>query len=462
MAGLLAELVFCRCAGVAYALSCYSNTFCFRPSPTQMPCAPSLSSKELRERFTKHESLLRTPPIAQREKHHPKRPHKPRRKLTDICLNTPQRRDPRYTDECIQAEKLALEQSLAPSTTESYVNAVEKFIAWARALGFQDQEIQPASEDLICFYIAQFVGRFGESHARTHLNAIRQWHLQHGHTWESSLRVETIINGIKKAKPASSIRSNRPPVTLDMMKTLRKGLNLRFPEDACCWAIACIAFWGACRLGELVTKRTTEADNRTHPRVADIVHISDDCSSIFLPYTKTHQNRGEITHIFRQEDELDPIMALKRHISLSRLSPNHLIATFLRPNGSMIQMSKDRFMELCNKVWMSKGGSRVTGHSFRIGGATVFLEYGVESDIVKRLGRWKSDAALLYWRNLPRVLGQRAICITTRSIALEPGHHDGACGRQSEEEQTGNIPRIICRIPKEKITKLRTKRSGAH
>jgi hypothetical protein len=57
--------------------------------------------------------------------------------------------------------------------------------------------------------------------------------------------------------------------------------------------------------------------------------------------------------------------------------------------------------------------SRVTGHSFRIGGATVFLEHGVESDIVKRLGRWRSDAALLYWRNLPKVLGQRAICITT-------------------------------------------------
>jgi hypothetical protein len=164
------------------------------------------------------------------------------KKLTDICLQTPRNQDPTFSSEYILAEKTALEQSLAPSTTGNYVIAVQKFIQWARALGFQNHEIQPASEDLIAFYIAQFVGRCSESHAKTNLNAIRQWHLQHGFPWAPSLRIETIICGIKKSKPATSVKANCPPVSLEMMKSLRNGLNLQSSEGACCWAIACAAF----------------------------------------------------------------------------------------------------------------------------------------------------------------------------------------------------------------------------
>ena len=43
----------------------------------------------------------------------------------------------------------------------------------------------------------------------------------------------------------------------------------------------------------------------------------------------------------------------------------------------------------------------VSSHSFRAGGATDLLEGGVPPEEVRRLGRWSSDAFLMYWRPSP-------------------------------------------------------------
>ncbi|KIJ30935.1 hypothetical protein M422DRAFT_186511, partial [Sphaerobolus stellatus SS14] len=51
-------------------------------------------------------------------------------------------------------------------------------------------------------------------------------------------------------------------------------------------------------------------------------------------------------------------------------------------------------------IWIANGLPRITGHSFRIGGTTELLVAGVPPDVVKALGRWSSDAFLVYWRSL--------------------------------------------------------------
>ena len=65
-------------------------------------------------------------------------------------------------------------------------------------------------------------------------------------------------------------------------------------------------------------------------------------------------------------------------------------------------------MGMCNKVWGKDGIQRITGHSSRIGGTTAFLMAGVYSDIVRKMGRWSSDAFLRYWRNVNGIFEMHA------------------------------------------------------
>ena len=44
-------------------------------------------------------------------------------------------------------------------------------------------------------------------------------------------------------------------------------------------------------------------------------------------------------------------------------------------------------------------GGNFAGHSLRAGGATDLFAAGVPYPVIKKFGRWKSDAALLYYRD---------------------------------------------------------------
>ena len=62
------------------------------------------------------------------------------------------------------------------------------------------------------------------------------------------------------------------------------------------------------------------------------------------------------------------------------------------------------FMDRCNEAWSKSSISRLTGHSFCIGGTTHLLLLGVNPFIVMVQGRWKSDDFLAYWQNCKQIL----------------------------------------------------------
>ncbi|KAF8130911.1 hypothetical protein K438DRAFT_1643528, partial [Mycena galopus ATCC 62051] len=63
-------------------------------------------------------------------------------------------------------------------------------------------------------------------------------------------------------------------------------------------------------------------------------------------------------------------------------------------------LTRRKFLQCCNAIWAAHNIPTITGHSFRTGGTTELLLAGVNPDVVQAMGRWLSDAFLVYWRHL--------------------------------------------------------------
>ncbi|EJD42361.1 hypothetical protein AURDEDRAFT_45509, partial [Auricularia subglabra TFB-10046 SS5] len=67
-------------------------------------------------------------------------------------------------------------------------------------------------------------------------------------------------------------------------------------------------------------------------------------------------------------------------------------------DDKLVPLTKRAFLGRLNEIWAAAGMQTVSGHCFRIGGTTALLKLGVDTDVVKMCGRWKSDSFLRYWR----------------------------------------------------------------
>ncbi|KAE8181164.1 hypothetical protein CF336_g9020 [Tilletia laevis] len=57
-------------------------------------------------------------------------------------------------------------------------------------------------------------------------------------------------------------------------------------------------------------------------------------------------------------------------------------------------------MKTINRWLAADNAEHITGHSFRIGGATLLHSNGLSIESIKHLGGWASDAALRYIQDI--------------------------------------------------------------
>ncbi|SGY39151.1 BQ5605_C003g02157 [Microbotryum silenes-dioicae] len=68
--------------------------------------------------------------------------------------------------------------------------------------------------------------------------------------------------------------------------------------------------------------------------------------------------------------------------------------------GRWVPLTRSRFLLRVNQTLKAADCPPVSGHSFRIGGATHYLLEGIPSETVKVIGRWKSNSFEQYWRQV--------------------------------------------------------------
>ncbi|KIJ27561.1 hypothetical protein M422DRAFT_190861 [Sphaerobolus stellatus SS14] len=258
------------------------------------------------------------------------------------------------------------------------------------------------------------------STARKYLAAVRAWHITQG--WPAPLsddqmtRINWSLRGLANLQGNRRRKPLRPPVTIPMLRHLKRSLDLSFPFDACIWAIASSAFWGMMRFGEVTVKSQKGFDGLKHLKRRDAFIQKDlngkDYARLDLPAAKTAKN-GEIQSVFFTiEEDICPIEAIRNLSRVVPAGPNDPLFSWRDTKGKLRPMVKSKALNRINAIFNNNNWGTTFGHSFRIGGASFYLSQGVEAEIVRIAGRWKSLAYETYIRSFELVVSRHMANLT--------------------------------------------------
>jgi hypothetical protein len=298
----------------------------------------------------------------------------------------------------------ALFSGWAPRTNTNYTNAVIRFITFASKCD-PDHPPIPASPHMVCLWLAEGLGRTGPDLAKGNLSALAAWHHAAGLPFEHPPQVRLIKNALRLAWPKEKqMKEPRKPITPNMIRALHIAWSDSGPRELAALAIAKASWSGQLRLSETIPESLNKLDRsripmRSHWNISDRIPNS---SAIHLPWTKVTRFKGATVSLLHQEPSLDATSTICKHLSASPLSSCALLCEY-RIDNSIHVLDKKTFMNMCNSVWSTYGWPTITGHSFRIGGTTALLVSGVDPSVVKKMGRWSSEAYLRYWRSVEEV-----------------------------------------------------------
>ncbi|KAF8449204.1 hypothetical protein L210DRAFT_3340666, partial [Boletus edulis BED1] len=199
---------------------------------------------------------------------------------------------------------LALSHAWAESTSAKYQASVDTFLQFCEVELVPPHLRLPASDNLLCAFAASKVGSVSAGIVQGYLAGIKAWHILNNKPWLGSLRIHYILNGVANLAPSSSTKPPRPPVSHLMLVLLASNLNLTFNLDCCCFAAACMAFWGQLRLGEILSPWEKSFSSSNTVCCSHLMPPFNEKGSrlCHLPFTKVAKSRGESVVICRQAD----------------------------------------------------------------------------------------------------------------------------------------------------------------
>ncbi len=197
--------------------------------------------------------------------------------------------------------------------------------------------------------------------------------------------------------PSAQIRL---PITYRILSKIREELSTSsHSERSVVWAIACTAFFGFFRLGELLPTSEKTFDPKQNVCWEDIAVDSKTKPTMFRLYLKKSKcdQFGKGAHIIlgRTSKQVCPVTALTQYAAVRPPSTGPL---FITTKGKVI--TKQWFITQIRSILVKVGipQDQYAGHSFRIGAATTAAQNGIEDSTIKTLGRWQSAAFLQYIR----------------------------------------------------------------
>ncbi|KAE8238382.1 hypothetical protein A4X06_0g8802 [Tilletia controversa] len=310
-----------------------------------------------------------------------------------------------------QTQSRVLLQSVKENTRVSYGRGIIAYLAWCEDLGLPEHFRFPAAINILLLYLQKDMSKLRPGTIDKRAHALQYWHRVQRMPWALEKGVTRTLQKTAKIEGLPPLEKRRP-VRLNDLKAM---VSHHQPDDNAHVAIlaaALLAFFAMCRPGE-VTVRSASEPHSDRARWAHIVEhppmTADGVASfaLRLPSEKVHGKDGwdRIAAEQRQMPELCPVRAMRRHLVANALRPGeeglaHGAFSYVSNTGARTELTDGLFGRTVNAWLTTANRERVTGHCFRIGGATLLFAAGKPLEDIRLRGGWGSDAYLLYLRDI--------------------------------------------------------------
>lgn len=315
--------------------------------------------------------------------------------------------------------------SVATSTANSYQTGVNHYLRFCSSVVPRDFPIWSPPYGFILYFLTYLASSTHLSLAfRTitrYLTAVEQRCFFLGGSTQGFFHplVISALKGVKNSVIPKKART-RLPITVPILRQLLSASSTHRGIDpvlnASFRAGACLGVFALLRGGEFSVK---PSEPERYPRRKDFV-TTQYGATLFLARSKTDYRREGVTvHVFAQpaSPSTCPVRAVLHalHVAPDKSPDAPLLQNRAgQPMKDSYVLARVRsLLALCGYDPKSFGK-----HSFRIGGATELAHRKVPVHLIMALGRWKSDAYVLYLMHSIRDLQEAALVMASPDQAV--------------------------------------------
>ncbi|EHS64804.1 uncharacterized protein PGTG_21062 [Puccinia graminis f. sp. tritici CRL 75-36-700-3] len=326
------------------------------------------------------------------------------------------------------------------NTLLSYNAAVKKYQVFAKETGKVPYALPLLPTDIYEFCC--WAGRTAEGSStqvvtantlRKYLAGIQMWHTYHDATFpeQTKLKVATMLKSSAYLDVEAPKKPQKSAVTVAILIKLAEVLATGGPFQRALFDLCVVAFWVMARLVELTYNDERGPLRAQASLLTTDVQLGLDGSHGYAQLTirgaKT-ANPGEeqVIHLRRLPHMLCPVLAVNRRLTEARANGtqdndgSNSLFGFSEPGSGRQHITKPMATRALDKIWKTYGFVGVSGHSFRVGGASLQRALGMPIELICSRGRWSSDCYKLYLRDFTDDTLRSTIALldqTRRSVA---------------------------------------------
>ena len=275
----------------------------------------------------------------------------------------------------------------------SIVRIAKKFESWCVQRG-SSQPFPIQADLLIAFLVFRCNALHGSAKSlMTWVRQLETYSLIHRFRWLDSSDSRTVLKIIRSLEAADLAPTKRmEPLLHELVVAISNDPSVPFISKLAC----SVGHDGLLRGGEICSGLTV-SDHIWSP--------SRNSVTIRLHRTKVHRRGGPQYVTLRDYGPFSAVRMLRRHFDRHSLWSNP--KSFVYPCFSRGKYDWNHSLatwQLRSLIKAAVQGigldpSRYACHSLRAGGATDLFRCGVYYPTIKKFGRWKSDTALIYYRD---------------------------------------------------------------